>query len=107
MFAVREFAINDSLRNMPAEAVKELCVRKWSIANKKVRVETKDELREHYTKSPDYGDAVGFCVELARRLGAIAGDIIRGQSSNWAKELQEEYDTMVVSEESFLYATVE
>jgi hypothetical protein len=107
MFAVREFAINDSLRNMPAEAVKELCVRKWSIANKKVRVETKDELREHYTKSPDYGDAVAFCVELARRLGAIAGNIISGQSSNWAKELQEEYDTMVVSEESFLYATVE
>jgi hypothetical protein len=107
MFAVREFAVNDSLRNMPEQAVRELCVRKWEIANKKVRVETKDELRTHYNKSPDYGDAVAFCVELARRLGAIAGHIMRGEDSDWLKEAQAEYDSMIADDNSFAYANAE
>jgi hypothetical protein len=107
MFAVREFAVNDCLRNMPGEAVKELCVRKWSLANKKIRVETKDELREHYNKSPDYGDVVAFCVELARRMGAIAGNILHGENRNWGKEMQREYDEAMTDEDAFLYAEVD
>jgi hypothetical protein len=55
-FAVREFAINDAMRNIPTEATKELCARKWEIRNKKVRLETKSDMRTHYCgKSPDYG----------------------------------------------------
>ena len=91
-FAVREFAINGCLRGMPAEAVRELCVRKWEIASKRVRVETKIELRTHYSRSPDYGDAVAFCVELARRMGAVAGNVPRGTTRNHLKDAQREYD---------------
>lgn len=103
-FAVREFAINDCLRGMPAEAVRELCVRKWEISNKRVRVETKAELKEHYSRSPDYGDAVAFCVELARRLGAVAGNVLHGTSRNYLKDAQREYDDMCVDENSYSYA---
>jgi hypothetical protein len=71
-FAVREFAVNDALRNMPLEAIKEFCARRWEMRNKKVRVETKTEMRKHFVRSPDYADSCCFAVELARRLGADA-----------------------------------
>jgi hypothetical protein len=35
-FAVREFAINDALRNMPTEAIKEFTSRRWEMRNKKI-----------------------------------------------------------------------
>ena len=63
-FAVREFATCDALRNMPSEAIKEFCARKWEMRNKKIRIETKSEMRKHYPRSPDYADSVAFAVEL-------------------------------------------
>jgi hypothetical protein len=108
LFAVREFAICDSLRNMPAEAVKELCARKWEVRNKFIRVETKHELRKHFNRSPDYGDACAFAVELARRLGAYAGTELKPGPDQTTpfKEWQQEYDMMVQDENlhSFEYA---
>jgi hypothetical protein len=103
LFAVREFAICDSLRNMPAEAVKELCARKWEVRNKLIRVETKHELRKHFNRSPDYGDACAFAVELARRLGAFAGTELKAGPDQVTpfKAMQEEYDNMVLDEAHF------
>jgi hypothetical protein len=102
-FAVREFALNGCLRNMSSEAVREFCTRRWANRNKKVRVETKDEMREHYPRSPDFGDAVAFCVELARRLGAVAGVEVKHEGRQDWKDAQREYDKIVVDEDSFLY----
>jgi hypothetical protein len=109
LFAVREFAICDSLRNMPQEAIKELCARKWEMRNKYIRVETKHELRKHFNKSPDYGDAVAFCIELARRLGAYAGTELRGEEQVHFKEFQREYDELVLDDNRYSpqYAAVD
>ena len=100
-FAVREFAIHGCLRAMPAEAIREFYTRRWDIQSRKVRLETKKELSRHFRRSPDYGDAVAFCVELARRLGAIAGNPELSKVDPWGKELQEEYDLMVAGENTY------
>lgn len=102
-FAVREFALNGCIRNMPGEAIKEFCARRWANRNKKVRVETKEEMRDHYPRSPDFADAVAFSVELARRLGAVAGVEIKHEGRKDWKEAQAAYDDVVSNDDSFLY----
>jgi hypothetical protein len=103
-FAVREFAIHGSLRGMPEEALREFYTRRWDIQSKKVRLETKKELKQHFRRSPDYGDAVGFCIELARRLGAIAGNRDLQKTNKWGIEDQQDYDAMVQDERAFCYS---
>jgi hypothetical protein len=103
-FAVREFAVNGCLRGMPDEALREFYTRRWDIQNHKVRLETKKELKNHFRRSPDYGDVCGFCIELARRLGAIAGNKKREKVDPWGKKDQEEYDKMVCDEMAFTYS---
>jgi len=98
---VREFAINDALRYMPSEAIKEFCARKWEMRNKKIRVETKSEMRKHYPRSPDYADSVAFAIELARRLGATAGTELKGESQTDWRSWQEEYSEMVAGDDTY------
>jgi hypothetical protein len=103
-FAVREFAVHSCLRGMPDEALREFYARRWDIQNKKVRLETKKELKMHFRRSPDYADACAFCVELARRLGAIAGNQRLEKVNRWGKKDQEDYDAMIQDERSFCYS---
>jgi len=100
-FAVREFAIHGCLRGFPDDALREFYVRRWDIQNHKVRLETKKEMKSHFRRSPDYGDAVSFCVELARRMGAVAGNPALIKVKKWGKKDQEEYDLVVAGEDSF------
>jgi len=100
-FSVREFAINDALRNMPTEAIKEFCARKWEMRNKKIWVETKSEMRKHYPRGPDYADSVAFGVELARRLGATAGTELKGEAQSDWRQWQEEYSEMVAGDDTY------
>jgi hypothetical protein len=103
-FGVREFAIHGCLRGMPEEALREFYTRRWEIQNHKVRLETKKELKKHFRRSPDYGDAVAFCIELARRLGAIAGNPDLRKVDPWGIKIQEEYDNMILDEDAYAYA---
>lgn len=104
-FAVREFAINDALRNMPQEAIKEFCARRWEMCSKKIRVETKAEMRKHYPRSPDYADSVSFAVELARRLGAVTGTELKNQPESSWMEWQLEYDEKIADVNAYLHNT--
>jgi hypothetical protein len=100
-FAVREFAIHGCLRGFPDDALREFYTRRWDIQSHKVRLETKKELKKHFRRSPDYGDAVAFCVELARRLGAIAGNPALIKVDKWGKQTQADYDDMVAGEGTY------
>lgn len=100
-FAVREFAIHGCLRGMPEEALREFYTRRWEVQNHKVRLETKKELKKHFKRSPDYGDAISFCVELSRRLGAIAGNPELQKVDNWGIDDQSQYDELVAGESTY------
>jgi hypothetical protein len=103
-FAVREFAVNDALRNMPAQAIKEFCARRWEMRAKKCRVETKPEMRKHFPRSPDYADSCCFAVELARRLGALAGTQLKNQPESSFSNMQREYDDMITDHNAYMHA---
>ena len=60
-------------------------------------------MRKQYPRSPDYADSVSFAVELARRLGAVAGTELKNQPQNNWMEWQREYDDMIADENSFMY----
>jgi hypothetical protein len=58
-------------------------------------------MRKHFRRSPDYGDAVAFAIELARRLGATAGNAELTKVDPWGKEIQKEYDELVLDEMAY------
>jgi hypothetical protein len=60
-------------------------------------------MRKHFVRSPDYADSVSFAVELARRLGAVAGTELRNQPESDWMAWQREYDEMITDENAYLH----
>lgn len=64
--------ISHQMRQLPRESSEELCKREWRYSrNNKIEVETKAEMKERTTYSPDLADAVAICCEGAKRRGFI------------------------------------
>lgn len=61
------------VRRLPEDVMDELAMRKWGrkTGNNKIRVETKEEMKERIGRSPDLGDWAALCLEGSRRLGFI------------------------------------
>lgn len=60
----------DQIRGLPQEVVDELCTRNWErVANDKIEVESKIELKRRIRKSCDLADWAAICLEGARRKG--------------------------------------
>jgi hypothetical protein len=64
----------DQVRGLPKDVIDELCTRNWErVANDKIEVESKLELKKRIRKSCDLGDWAAIILEGARRRGfAIA-----------------------------------
>lgn len=69
-FSLR-FAIEaDQIRGLTQEVIDELCLRNWErVANDKIRVESKLDLKKRIRRSPDLADWAAIILEGARRLG--------------------------------------
>jgi hypothetical protein len=50
---------------------RELCLRRWRTKNKKMSIETKDDLKGRTGYSPDLSDSFIYMVEMARRYGLV------------------------------------
>ena len=60
----------DQIRGLPEEVIYELCMRQWSrVANDKIEIESKADMKIRTRKSPDLGDWAAIILEGARRLG--------------------------------------
>lgn len=69
-FSVRYVIEGRQSRNLPNEAVDELCAREWKrVRGDRIEVESKEDMKPRFGRSPDIGDWVSICVEGARRLG--------------------------------------
>ena len=53
-----------------------------TVKDKKIRIETKKEMKERLGYSPDEGDAFVMLVELLRRKGGVAGSSPEGYSGS-------------------------
>jgi hypothetical protein len=72
----------------PASSLgRELCLRRWRIRNKKISIETKDDLKARIGYSPDESDAFSYLVEMARRNGLafIGTDKVVPTDRFWAR----------------------
>jgi hypothetical protein len=70
-FTVRYVIESGQMRNLPTEAMDELCSREYDLKNNKRVVETKAEMKVRIGKSPDQGDWISIICEGARRRGFV------------------------------------
>jgi hypothetical protein len=54
-----------------SDLARELCLRRYTIKNKKIAIETKDELKGRTGYSPDLSDSLIYALEMARRNGLV------------------------------------
>jgi hypothetical protein len=69
-WSVRYIIESRQMRNLPEDVMEEGCRRLWRMTRgDKIEVETKDEMKERTSESPDLFDWLVTAVEGARRLG--------------------------------------
>jgi hypothetical protein len=71
-----------------SELARELCLRRYTIKNKKIAIETKDDLKSRSGYSPDLSDSLIYALEMARRNGLvfIGNDKPVPTNRFWARE---------------------
>jgi hypothetical protein len=71
-----------------SELARELCLRRYTIKNKKIAIETKDDLKGRTGYSPDLSDSLIYALEMARRNGLvfIGNDKPVPTNRFWARE---------------------
>lgn len=92
-FSIAYLIQSDQLRGLPTSVMTEGCLRGWEIVrDKKLKVETKEEMKVRTTRSPDIFDSFVVGLEIARRLGfelGSAGSISSDRMPDWLVELSE------------------
>jgi hypothetical protein len=71
-----------------SELARELCLRRYTLKNKKIAIETKDDLKKRTGYSPDLSDSLIYALEMARRNGLvfIGNDKPVPTNRFWARE---------------------
>jgi hypothetical protein len=69
-FSIRLVIISKQFRNLNKDCMWELCAREWKTSpGNKIEVESKIEMKEKTSKSPDLGDSLSLCVHGALQRG--------------------------------------
>lgn len=90
-FAVREFALSGQLRGLDASTCVEFCNRTYNDEKRRMRLQTKVEMKEEYGRSPDLGDAAALALEAGRRaaglsLSGVYGEAMVDPRDAWRKK---------------------
>jgi hypothetical protein len=74
--------------NPSSELARELCLRRYTIKNKKISIETKDDLKGRTGYSPDLSDSLIYALEMARRSGLVFIGTDKAVPTNrfWARD---------------------
>lgn len=95
----------DQIRGLPEDVMNELCIRQWDrVANDKIEVESKLDMKLRARKSPDLGDWAAIILEGARRLGfeiKRLGNELQSEDEgfNWLDEWQRNAEKLIRSKE--------
>lgn len=94
-FAVRYCIEAGQLRGLTEETMEEGCMREWNrVANDKLELEGKDDMKLRVGRSPDLMDACSIVVEMARRRGfqisKLANQEEQDASTDWLNNLRKE-----------------
>lgn len=83
-YSCREFLISEQLKGLVDDDIIQFCSREYTIKKPKYVLDTKEECKEKIGRSPDDADAICVLVELARTLGAVAGNYPKA-TDQWEK----------------------
>lgn len=105
-FQTREFLESGQLRGLDTPTIDEFCNREYDDEKKKIRIETKKEMKERFTRSPDMADTVALIVEVARQIGVSpsTSDHVDDVNKDWERQVNESgevYDLTGEEEEEF------
>lgn len=95
-FGVRLVIISRQFRNLNKDVMWELCAREWKVSpGNKIEVESKIEMKEKTSKSPDLGDSLAIAVFGATRRGFQIATLRVDQSKqkngrDWRDKLREQ-----------------
>lgn len=94
----------DQIRGLPEDVMNELCMRQWErVANDRIEVESKLEMKERTRKSPDLGDWASIILEMARRRGfqisRLGGEQKKPSGESWLTKAQSGYQDLLKSKE--------
>lgn len=92
-YSVRLAVEAGQFRGMTEAPLAEFCRREWTtVGNNKIEVESKQDMKEKFGKSPDLADAIAGALEGARRLGFQIDMPVskesRKQNDQWKTELR-------------------
>lgn len=83
-FVVRRFLQAGQLKGLQQKEIIQFCSREYE-QKQKIKLDTKEECKKKIGRSPDDADAVVILVEVARRMGAIAGGLKESKKDEtWA-----------------------
>jgi len=96
-FCVRYAVEAGQIRDLPEDAMEELCARKWDILKNglhsvevKDGTRTKPGMKQRTGKSPDHGDCAAGVIEMARRKGfqisKLAMEDKKAFGKNWMEQ---------------------
>lgn len=80
-YAARSLLESGQLRGINASMALEFCNREFNTDHRKIRLQTKDEMKATFARSPDLADSAAAAIEVARWRGvsiAAVGETVHG-----------------------------
>lgn len=93
-FRMQSLVMNGQVRNLDDETAVEFCQRLFELKGKKIRIETKTEMKLRSKRSPDFADATVVLLELFAQRVKQLDKLVHGQQrtqENWARMVRQ-YD---------------
>lgn len=82
-YTARSLLESGQLRGINASMALEFCNREFNTDHRKIRLQTKDEMKTTFARSPDLADSAAAAIEAARWRGvnvAAIGETVRGDA---------------------------
>lgn len=87
-YSCKELLVAGQLKGLAQEAINEFCFRTYEIRSRKTKLQTKEEMKKKFGKSPDHADAVAVLCEVARQRGVAPQGMLK-ESGDWEKTVRE------------------
>lgn len=102
-FQARMFLEAGQLRGIDPETAKELCYRRFDDEKRKIKIQTKKEMKAEFGKSPDLADCVVVLTEVVRNSMGVeifTGDHVEPDNKGW-QDLVSSAEEVLDLEDSF------
>jgi hypothetical protein len=98
-YSIKRFVEGGQLNGLDDDLIRELCARIFGIKGKKISLETKEDFKKRFRRSPDNADALSVLVEVSRRNGNTpTGKSAKRDGDNWNR-IAQKFDAVNIKDE--------